>query len=87
MNLSEESCENKENINMRNINIRQETIHHTLVTDNEGSESVRGTIEKEVPELYGINDPLDYRQDWSKEMIDTFEKLRSFFHWLMTDQF
>eukprot|EP00551_Chaetoceros_affinis_P002883 CAMPEP_0203638126 /NCGR_PEP_ID=MMETSP0088-20131115/4248_1 /ASSEMBLY_ACC=CAM_ASM_001087 /TAXON_ID=426623 /ORGANISM="Chaetoceros affinis, Strain CCMP159" /LENGTH=83 /DNA_ID=CAMNT_0050492699 /DNA_START=116 /DNA_END=367 /DNA_ORIENTATION=- len=66
MNLSQ-SSENKENVNIKNIRLE------TIVTDDEGSESMERTQGKEELE------PLDYRQDWSKETIDTFEKLKACF--------
>jgi hypothetical protein len=43
------------------------------VTDDEESQTVK--INQEVEGL----EPLDFRQDWSKEMIDTFGKMESCF--------
>ena len=59
-------CENKENIGNRSL------VNQSIVTDDEESHGKRGQEDEGL-------EPLDYRQDWSQEIIDTFLNLQSCF--------
>ena len=47
--------------------------NHIVVSDDEENQDAQGKQESESIE------PLDFRRDWSQDMINTFENLRSSF--------
>lgn len=52
--------------------------YHNVVSDDEDT---RGN-EKMLDTNEDVLEPLDYRRDWSNEIIDTFENLKSCFNYL-----
>jgi hypothetical protein len=65
------SCSSQHNENMRNETIR---VTHTIVSDDEESQEMN-TIPENSSE--GGFEPLDYRRDWSQEIIHTFVNLKA----------
>lgn len=64
------SAENKENMRSVNLNQQQQS-QDVLLHEIESRDAWNDQ---------GGMEPLDYRQDWSQEIIDTFGKLQSCYH-------
>ena len=65
------SNSNEDKENKRSVNMNQQQSQDVLLDEIESRDAWND---------HGGMEPLDYRQDWSQEIIDTFGKLQSCYH-------